>query len=111
MNGVGQTGFGALAAITGFIALVDPGVAYAQIEGALQYPPASIGEDAHPPPPAGMVPKIVSPRRLELGSGWSSLALGDPPYGVYQDGNRLLMRSAPRGSASPVPLPTERENN
>jgi hypothetical protein len=82
MNGVGQTGFGTFAAIIGFIALVDPGVAYGQIEGALQYPPASIGDDAQPPPPARMVPKIVSPRRLELGASGSSLALTNPPYGI-----------------------------
>ena len=28
----------------------------AELEGALQYPPRSIGEDAQPPPPARMLP-------------------------------------------------------
>jgi hypothetical protein len=111
MNNVGYTGFGALVAIIAFITLVDRGVAYAQIEGALQYPPASVGEDAQPPPPARMVPTIVSPRRLELGARWSSLDLINPPYGIYQDGNRRPMQPAPLSDASPVPLLTEKENN
>src|SRR5712692_9273037 len=106
-----QTDLGTLVAVIGFIALFDPGVAHSQIEGAVQYPPPSIGEDAQPPPPARMVPKIVSPRRLELGASWSSLALRNPPYGIYQDGNRLPRQPAPLSGASPVPLPTERENN
>jgi len=62
-----RTGFSALVAIIGFIAVADLGVAYAQIEGAVQYPPPSIGKDAHPPPPAGMVPKIVSPAAARIG--------------------------------------------
>ena len=107
-----QTGFGTLVAAVGFVLLFNPGVAGAQIEGALQYPPASIGEDAHPPPPAGMVPKVVSPRRLELGADWSSLARTNPPYRLDQDGDRLPMQQpAPPGGASPVPLPSERGNN
>src|SRR6266852_2926443 len=103
-----QVGVGALVAIIGFIALVDPSVAYAQIEGAVQYPPPSIGEDAQPPPPARMVPKILSPRRLELGPGESSLALTNPPYRIHRGGDRLAVQPAPLSGASPVPLPTAR---
>ena len=52
--------------------------AYAQVDGAVQYPPASAGKDAQPPPPAGMVPPVVSPRRYELGiSGSGALPPAD----------------------------------
>ena len=95
-----RTGFAALVAIAGFIALADPGVGYAQIEGAVQYPPRSIGEDAQPPPPARMVPNIVSPRQLELGTSGSSLAPTDLPYRIQQGGDRLL--------GSPLPSPAHR---
>ena len=44
----------------------------ADLEGALQYPPLSIGEDAQPPPSAIMVPPVVSPWRIELGVSGSS---------------------------------------
>ncbi len=96
-----KIGVGALVAIIGCVALIDPGVAYAQIEGAVQYPPLSIGEDAQPPPPARMVPKIIPPRRLELGVSWSSLALTNP----------LPIQSAPLTGTSPVPLPTRSGDN
>ncbi len=106
-----RTGFSALVAIIGFIAVADLGVAYAQIEGAVQYPPPSIGKDAHPPPPAGMVPKIT-PRRFELGTSGSSLPPTDPPYRIPQDGDRLPEQPAPLSSAaSSLPLPTDRGNN
>jgi hypothetical protein len=36
----------------------------AELEG-LQYPPSSIGKDAQPPAPAGMVRQPMSPRRIE----------------------------------------------
>src|SRR5690349_12904491 len=49
----------------------------AELEGALQYPPPSIGEDAQPPSPARMVPQLVSPRRIQLGVSGSS-----PPPGT-----------------------------
>ena len=39
-----------------------------ELEGALQYPPPSIGEDAQPPPPARAVRQPVSPRRIEWAS-------------------------------------------
>src|SRR5437016_6096435 len=100
--------FAALVAIIGLIALADPGVAYAQIEGAVQYPPPSIGEDAQPPPPARMVPKIVSPRRLELGTSGSSLPPTDPPYRIQQGGDRLPEQPAPLTGASEAPLPPGR---
>jgi hypothetical protein len=45
----------------------------AELEGALQYPPREIGEDAQPPPPARMVPPRVSPWRIELGVSGSSM--------------------------------------
>ena len=41
-------------------------------EGALQYPPPSVGEDAQPPLPARTAPQLVSPRRIELGVSGSS---------------------------------------
>ena len=47
--------------------LMSPSSANAQVGGALQYPPASIGKDAQPPPPARMVRQSMSPRRIEVG--------------------------------------------
>src|SRR5437016_11797723 len=94
--------FAALVAIIGLIALADPGGAYAQIEGAVQYPPFSIGQDAQPPPPARMAPKIVLTRRLELGVSGSSLPPTTSPYWVQR---------APLSGASPVPFPTGSGNN
>jgi hypothetical protein len=41
--------------------------ANSQVGGAVQYPPASVGEDAQPPPAARMVPQSMSPQRIELG--------------------------------------------
>jgi hypothetical protein len=46
----------------------------AELEGALQYPPPSIGEDTQPPPPARMLPPSVSPWRIELGVSGSSVS-------------------------------------
>jgi hypothetical protein len=106
-----RTSFAALVAITGFIALADPGVGDAQIEGAVQYPPASIGEDAQPPPPARTVPNIVSPRRLDLGTSGSSLAPINPPYRIQQGGDRLPRQPDPLGGGSPVPFTTGSGNN
>jgi hypothetical protein len=48
-----------------------------ELEGALPYPPPSVGKDAQPPPPAKTVPQLVSPRRIELGISGSS-----PPPGT-----------------------------
>jgi hypothetical protein len=60
-----------------FAALVAVEARSAELEGALQYPPPSVGEDAQPPPPARTVPQLVSPRRIELGVSGSS-----PPPGT-----------------------------
>jgi hypothetical protein len=46
--------------------------ANSQVGGAVQYPPASVGEDAQPPPPARMAPQSMSPQRIELGITGSS---------------------------------------
>ena len=55
-----------------FAGLVGVEARSAEVEGALQYPPPSVGEDAQPPPPARTVPQLVSPRRIELGISGSS---------------------------------------
>jgi hypothetical protein len=68
---------GLLIVAIGSTALIASSVTGAQVGGALQYPPASIGEDAQPPSPALTVPQIVSPRRTELGVSGSSR----PPAG------------------------------
>ena len=52
----------------------------AELEGALQYPPPSIGKDAQPPAPAGMVRQPMSPRRIELWVSGSSMAPGIPRF-------------------------------
>jgi hypothetical protein len=75
-----QTRFGPFLAIV--VLVVLPDAAYVQIEGAVQYPPVSMGEDAQPPPPARIAPRIVSPRRLELGTSGSSFPPRDPPYWI-----------------------------
>ena len=67
----------AAAAALAFAALVAVEARAAELEGALQYPPPSVVEDARPPPPARMVPQLVSPRRIELGISGSS-----PPPGT-----------------------------
>jgi hypothetical protein len=102
-------GFGMLVAIIEAAVLIGSSTAYAQqIEGALQYPPLSVGEDAQPPPPARMVPQTVSPRRTELGVSGSSQLPGNYPYRVHPrtDIDRLPMPPAPLLGASPIPLPT-----
>jgi hypothetical protein len=67
-------------------ALVGAGARSAELEGALQYPPPSVGEDAQPPPPARTVPQLVSPKRIELGVSGSS---APPP------GTQLFLRRPP----------------
>jgi hypothetical protein len=54
-------------ALFAFAWLVAVDARSAELAGALQYPPSSVGQDAQPPPPAGMVPQPVSPRRIEMG--------------------------------------------
>jgi len=104
-----QTGFGSLLAIIGFVVLIASGVAWAQIEGTVQYPPLSIGEDAQPPPPARMVPKIVPPRRVELGASGSSMAPPTTAYWIHQGADHLSVQ--PLNGASPLPFPTGSGNN
>jgi hypothetical protein len=55
-----------------FGALMAADARSAELEGALQYPPASAGQDAQPPPPARMVPQPVEPSRTELGFSGSA---------------------------------------
>jgi hypothetical protein len=69
--------FALSAAVIVFAALLAVEARSAELEGALQYPPPSVGEDAQPPSPARMVPQLVSPRRIQLGVSGSS-----PPPGT-----------------------------
>jgi hypothetical protein len=61
------------AALLAFSGLAGADARSAELEGALQYPPLSVGEDAQPPPPARMLPPPVSPWRIELGVSGSSM--------------------------------------
>ena len=91
MGAVGRSAHGALlAAVVGSGLLSGLSTVTAQVGGAVQYPPASVGEDAQPPPPAGMVPQSMSPRRIELGVSGPS----EPP--------RYAIRGV-RARASPTP--------
>ena len=90
------TGLGALVAAIGAVVLIGSSLAHAQVDGAVQYPPASVGEDAQPPPPARMVPQSVSPRRIELGTSGSS----QPPARYHS-----LTQPAPPLRLSPPPTP------
>ena len=65
------------AAVLAYTALLGADARSAELEGALQYPPPSVGEDAQRPPPARTVPQLVTPRRIELGISGSS-----PPPGT-----------------------------
>jgi hypothetical protein len=72
--------------------LISWRTADSQVGGAVQYPPASVGEDAQPPSPARMAPQSISPRRIELGvSGPSEL----PGYSIRD--------VRPRASSTPPP--------
>ena len=85
------------AAAFAFATLVGLDPRSAEIEGALQYPPPSVGEDAQPPPPARTVPQLVSPRRIELGVSGSS-----PPPGtqLFLIRPRILEPGAPPSTGS-----------
>ena len=72
----------ALVAVIGCALLIGLGIANAQTGGAVQYPPASVGEDAQPPLPARRVPQTMSPRRIELGVSGPSERPGDEIRGV-----------------------------
>jgi hypothetical protein len=80
-----------------FAGLVGADVRGAELEGALQYPPPSVGKDAQPPPPAKTVPQLVSPRRIELGISGSS-----PPPGtqLYLIRPPILESGAPPSTES-----------
>jgi hypothetical protein len=94
MGAIRRSTRGALfVAVVGSALLIGSGTANAQIGGAVQYPPASVGEDAQPPPPARMAPQSMSPRRIELGVSGSSERPDHAIRGVH-----------PR--ASPTPPPT-----
>jgi hypothetical protein len=69
----------------------------AELEGALQYPPPSVGEDAQPPPPARMAPQPVSPRRIEMGVSGTSV----PSYT-----QRFYIRPSLRSGSPVEPPPT-----
>jgi hypothetical protein len=75
------------------VVLAIAGVMGPDAEGALQYPPPSIGKDAQPPAPAGMVRQPMSPRRIELGVSGSS-----PPPGTQLF---LILPPIPRPGAPP----------
>jgi hypothetical protein len=64
------------AAVLALPALISADARSAELEGALQYPPPSVGEDAQPPPPVKTTPQLVSPRRIELGISGSSAPPG-----------------------------------
>jgi hypothetical protein len=82
-----------LVAVIGCAIPIGLGTANAQTGGAVQYPPASVGEDAQPPPPAKMVPQTMSPRRIELGVSGPS------------ERPRYAIRGV-RPSTAPTPPPT-----
>ena len=106
-------GFGMLVAIIEAAVLIGSSTAHAQqIEGALQYPPLSVGEDAQAPPPARKAPQTVSPRQTELAVSGSSRLPGNYPDRVnsHADIDRLLVQPAPRGGASPISPPTSGGN-
>jgi len=94
-----------LIAAIGSTAPIASSVTRAQVGGALQYPPASIGEDAQPPSPALTVPQIVSPRRTELGVSGSSR----PPAGYGSRNYPPAGIEAPFG-LSPLPAPPSAGN-
>jgi hypothetical protein len=81
-----------LVAVIASAFLISLSSANSQVRGAVQYPPASVGEDAQPPPPARMAPQSMSPRRTELGvSGPSGL----PGYSIRDVRPRASPTSPP----------------
>jgi hypothetical protein len=84
-----------LVAVIGSALLIGLSAGNAQVAGAVQYPPASVGEDAQPPLPARMVPQSMSPRRIELGFSGPSER---PGYSIRD--------ARARSRASPTPPPT-----
>ena len=86
-----------LAALLAFVGPLGANALGAELEGALQYPPRSVGEDAQPPPPARMLPQPISPWRIELGVSGSSM----PP-----STQRFYIRSPLRWNGPGAPPPT-----
>jgi hypothetical protein len=82
-----------------FAGLIGTDARSAELEGALQYPPRSIGDDAQPLPPARMAPPLVFPWRIELGVSGSSVPPGTQRFflSVPQSVGRDLERR-PAGS-------------
>ena len=85
------------AAVVALAGLVGADARSAEIEGALQYPPPSVGEDAQPLPPARTVPQLVSPRRIELGVSGSSRPPGTQLFLIRP---RILEPGAPPSTGS-----------
>ena len=85
------------AAVLAFAALVGMEARSAELEGALQYPPRSVEQDAQPPPPAKTVPQLVSPRRIELGISGSS---APPGTQLFLRRPPILEPGAPRSTGS-----------
>jgi hypothetical protein len=91
------------AAALAFAALVSAEARGAEIEGALQYPPPSVGEDAQPPPPAKIVPQLVTPATHRIGGQRVKPAarhttISDPPpdprtWSTAVDRKRTLVAS------------------
>jgi hypothetical protein len=52
----------------------------AVLEGAIQYPPLSVGEDAQPPAPARTVKPLASPRVIIMSVSASSVAPSLQPF-------------------------------
>ncbi|SRR6266404_882403 len=102
------SGLGMLVAIIGHAVLSPSNIAHAQIEGALQYPPPSVGEDAQPPPPARMVPQTVPPRQIELGASGSSQLPTNYSYRVRSRPgiDPFSVQQAPPPGATPMPPPS-----
>jgi hypothetical protein len=85
-----------LAGVLAFASMIGADARSAELEGALQYPPLSVGEDAQPPPPARMLPQPVSPLRIELDVSGSST-----PPGTLRFYIRPPLHLEPRGAAYP----------
>ena len=94
------SGIGTAVVLTGCAFMIHAGLAQAQVEGAVQYPPPSAGKDAQPPPPAGMVPQTVSPRRIELGVSGSSSPFANHDY-------QLRLHTGAGGFTLPKPAPLD----
>jgi hypothetical protein len=98
-------GLGVIVAVIGSTVPTELRTAYGQIDGALQYPPLSVGQDAQPPPPARMAPQTVSPRRIEPGVSGSSQPPADYQYRIqpFTDIDRPTRPIASPLGASPTP--------